>query len=166
MNTQNITLIGMTSCGKTTLGKKLAYEYGMNFVDFDEVITSKYDRVINQQGESKFKEIEEHTMLQANGTNTIFACGGSAVYSENAMNHLKSISKIIYLKVPLEIIKTRLGVNSAKQIIGSKSKTLQEIYNEREPLYQKYSNATVEVNTNSISRQYVAVRAQVVKILT
>ena len=75
--------------------------------------------------------------------------GGSIVYKEDAMKAIKKAGRVIWIKPPIEVIAERLG-REPKAILGLKEKTLEEIYEERVPLYEKYADIVlVPKNTNS-----------------
>ena len=145
----------MPASGKTYLGRKLAEKYRKRWVDLD---TADYDEALRNGGtEKNFLELEEAVLLQADGNNAVFGCGGSSVYSVKGMNHLKSISEIIYLKLPYEIIKERLG-NQYQQrgIVGSTEFTLRELYDKRIKLYEEFADFTVASDKNSTDKQFAA----------
>src|SRR3989344_8595530 len=108
-----ITLIGMPGSGKSTVGKILAEKLSYQFIDLDKLILEKegksHDRILAEKGEQALKKTEERLTLELNIAKTIFAPGGSIVYSYPAMEKLAKESQIFYLYLPLEEIKKRLG---------------------------------------------------------
>ncbi|NYT18836.1 MAG: shikimate kinase, partial [Methanosarcinales archaeon] len=74
--------------------------------------------------------------------NCIIATGGSMIYSEAAMEHLRSISTIVYLDAPFERIARRIDP-SKRGVVGLKDKNLKELYNERRVLYEKYRDVHI-----------------------
>ncbi|MBI5046038.1 MAG: shikimate kinase [Candidatus Niyogibacteria bacterium] len=147
----NFTLIGMPAAGKSFLGKKLAERAGFAFLDMDEVMEKEYGEKITaiaaKLGDAEFikKESEVAIANTARESNFVISTGGSMVYSDNAMRHLREISKIIYLRVPLSTIKGRIG-GAPRGIIGLHAKTLKELYEERCILYEKYADATFDAD--------------------
>lgn len=146
----NVALIGMSGVGKSRTGKLLAEKLGYNFIDIDKVMEQekgkKVQEIINTLGETKFLEAEEKTVLSIkNPQNTIFAPGGSVIYSDKAMKHLKSIGKIVFLNAPLEEIRRRTPDFSARGIVGLMGKTVEALFEERLPLYRKYADLTVDL---------------------
>ena len=69
----------------------------------------RLSQIIRQEGIERFKEIENRVNASIQSENTVIATGGSVVYCEEAMQHLKSIGKVVYLKVSLEALSKRLG---------------------------------------------------------
>ena len=146
----NIVLIGMPSSGKSTLGVLLAKRLGLRFVDSDLLIQESEGKLLHQliseHGNGGFLEIENRVNENIEETGAVIATGGSVVYCEGAMEHLKSIGKVVYLYAPLEEIKRRLGDYSHRGVIMRHGSTLDDMYAEREPLYEKYADITADVS--------------------
>jgi shikimate kinase len=150
----NITLIGMSGVGKSRIGKLLAEKIGYNFIDIDKVMEQecgkRVQEIINSLGETKFLEAEEKTVLSITKPyNTVFAPGGSVIYSDKAMKHLRSIGKIVFLNAPLADIRRRTPDFSARGIVGLKGKTVESLFEERLPLYRKYADITIDLQQSS-----------------
>ena len=82
--------------------------------------------------------------------NTVIATGGSAVYSAKAMQHLKQIATIIYLQVELEEITARMTDIRTRGVVVKEGQTLQNLYNERKELYEKYADITINEKNKSL----------------
>lgn len=140
----NIILIGMPGCGKSTVGVVLAKALGMDFVDSDLVIQSTMhatlSQLIEQHGDDGFREIENRVNASLDMQNSVIATGGSVVYGREAMEHLKSIGKVVYLRLTCENIAERLGDLHARGVTIKPGWTLQDLYNERCPLYEQYAD--------------------------
>ena len=106
---KNIILIGMAGSGKSTIGVLLAKSLGMPFIDTDLIIQERENKllqdIINQYGIEEFLKIEEKALLSLNLHGTVIATGGSAVYSSQAMSHLKKNGRAVYIKVGYDEIK-------------------------------------------------------------
>ena len=103
----SISLIGMAGAGKTTVGKILSSNFSFQFIDSDKIIENLYgktQKIIDTQGNERFKAIEEEVLLSIAFDKTVLSTGGSAVFSVPAMEYLKESSEIIYLDVPLSLI--------------------------------------------------------------
>ncbi|NIK79764.1 shikimate kinase [Paenibacillus castaneae] len=152
----NIVLIGMSGAGKSTLGVLLAKALGMEFVDTDIVIQQQDGRllqgIIDDDGIQKFMETEEQIVSELQLKNCVISTGGSVVYSEKAMHALKQGGLIIYLHVPYEEIKKRLVNITTRGIVMKRGNHLQDIYEERIPLYLKYCDNTVDCSNMSIEQ--------------
>lgn len=144
----NITLIGMPGVGKSTLGVVLAKVLGYQFIDADLLIQKEEKRklsvIIEQEGPEGFKKIENRINASIEAENTVIATGGSVVYCEEAMEHLKSIGKVVYLKLSLKPLSRRLGNLKGRGVLLKEGQTLRDLYRERIPLYEKYADITVD----------------------
>jgi threonine synthase len=156
---KNITLIGMPASGKSTLGKLLASKMNKLFVDTDTVIEQANNcrlAEITKQGNDIFLDIEEKTILNLQCKNTIIATGGSVVYSDKAMKYLKRISTIVYLDVSLKLLLERLNNVIERGVVLKAGQTIEDLFNERTPLYEQYSQIKVPSSSvNNIINRYI-----------
>jgi shikimate kinase len=140
---KNIVLIGMP-----TVGVLLAKRLGRYFLDTDVFIQALVGRtlqeIIDTNGLEKFCRLEAEHIICIDRTNCVVATGGSAVYSEDAMNHLKETSTIIYLNLPLDMIKRRLADLNVRGVVISEGKTLDDLYKQQTPLYKKWADITID----------------------
>lgn len=143
----SIILIGMPSCGKSTLGVLLAKKLGMEFIDSDLLIQSKYKKLLHEliaeQGNEGFLALEAEVNCSIQATDAVIATGGSAVYSERAMRHLAGLGKIVYIHISYEEMAARLGDYAHRGVVMPNGYTLRDLYDERTALYQKYAHVTV-----------------------
>ena len=144
----NITLIGMAGVGKSFIGQELARVLHYGFIDIDEMIEKKFDRtlqeIVDHFGEQRFLKIEEQAILDLGDIDhCVISPGGSAVYSVKAMEFLRKNSIVLFLDASFESIKNRVHNESTRGIIGLKKRKLKDLYMERRPLYQKYSEITI-----------------------
>ncbi len=150
----NIVLIGMPSCGKSTIGVVLAKVMGYQFIDSDLVIQQETGRLLNEiiedDGLDVFNKIENDVNLSLDYDKAIIATGGSVVYGEEAMEHLRSIGTIVYIELPYEVLQERIGDLSARGVSIKKGQTFKELYDERRPLYEKYADITISTYGMSI----------------
>jgi len=148
MENKNITFIGMPGCGKSTLGVLLAKALNLRFVDTDLLIQQKYRKylwqLIEEHGIEAFKRMEASVLLSLDCECTCIATGGSAVYSDEAMRHLKRISKIVFIDLPCEEIQRRVADIKGRGVVIEKGKTLSVLYGERRPLYLRYADITID----------------------
>ncbi len=152
MDPKNVSLIGLPSSGKSSVGVILAKMLAFEFVDTDILIQVKYNatlrEIVNREGYLKLREIEEKVMLELNCRRCVIATGGSVVYSEKAMEHLRNISTVVYLKIGFDEMVRRLGDYSNRGLAKPKEQTLKELYEERVALYERYAHFTV-INNGS-----------------
>ena len=146
----NLTLIGMPGSGKSTIGIILAKNLGLGFIDTDVLIQinqqKPLQRIIDESDHLNLRAIEEEEILKINIENHVIATGGSVAYSEQAMAHLLDISKIIFLDVNFEEIVKRIHNVETRGIAKSKNQTFKELFEERQILYKKYAELTVDCN--------------------
>ena len=151
-----IALIGMPGAGKSTVGVVLAKVMGYRFVDSDLVIQEKTGKllseIIEERGTEGFLEVEDRINAGLICEKSVIATGGSVVYCKNAMEHLKEISTVIYLKLPYERVEKRLGNLKDRGVALKEGQTLKDLYEERCPLYEKYADVVVEADTTSVER--------------
>ena len=148
MGLKNIILIGMPACGKSSVGVILAKTAAMSFVDTDLLLQEKEGRklqyIIDNQGMDEFLKIEERILSSVNAENAVISTGGSAVYSERAMAHLKSVGTVVYLKLSLSEIDRRLKNIKTRGIAMGPGETLADLYDYRVPLYERYADITID----------------------
>ena len=146
----NIILIGMPACGKSTVGVVLAKTMNKGFVDTDLLIQQKEGRrlqeIIDAEGNDYFRRVERSVLLDFNGSGQVVATGGSAVYFEDAMEHFRRDGVVVYLKVSLDNILERMNNIQTRGISIDKGQTIEELYLERAPLYEKYADITVDAD--------------------
>lgn len=144
----NIVLIGMPGVGKSTLGVILAKIIGYRFLDADLVIQEREGKllreIIDEVGVDGFMQIENEVNASLNCKKTIIATGGSVVYGKEAMEHLKSIGKVFYLKAEYADISSRLSNLKGRGVVLKEGQNLEELYKERVPLYEKYADYIVD----------------------
>lgn len=148
MTKDNVVLIGMPGAGKSTVGVVLAKKMGYGFVDSDLVIQEKFGKLlhelIEEHGVEGFWKVENEVNASINRHKCVIATGGSAVYGEEAMEHLREIGTVIYLKLPYHEVAERLGDLNARGVTMFPGQTLKDLYEERTPLYEKYAHIVVD----------------------
>ena len=143
----NITLIGMPGSGKSTIGVLLAKRLGYSFVDVDIVIQEKTGKLLREimaeQGIDGFLKLEEQINQGLQAKHSVIAPGGSVIYGEQAMAHLREISRLVYLKLSYEELEKRLGDLTDRGVAIRPGMTLRGLYDERVPLYERYADITI-----------------------
>ncbi|MCH5288115.1 MAG: shikimate kinase [Christensenellaceae bacterium] len=144
---RNIVLIGMPGCGKSTVGVVLAKNLAMEFIDSDLVIQRemgmRLSELIDRYGDDGFREIENRVNSGIQAENSVIATGGSVVYGEEAMAHLKGIGTVVYLKLSYPQVEDRLGDLHARGVSVKPGQTLRDLYEERCPLYESWADIVV-----------------------
>ncbi|HOJ78390.1 MAG TPA: shikimate kinase [Bacillota bacterium] len=151
---KNIVLIGMPGSGKSTIGVLLAKAIGMAFIDTDLLIQQQENRllqdIISEQGIAGFLAIEEAVLLKLEVVNTVVATGGSVIYSNKAMEHLKRNNLVVYLHVDYPELEQRITDMDTRGIVMTKGQKLVDVYNERIEYYQKYADLMLDSTGISI----------------
>ncbi len=154
----NITLIGMPGAGKSTVGVILAKMLSYKFIDTDITIQTVHKTtlqdIVDRFGHLKLRKIEESITCSINTENSVISTGGSVIYSKKAMEHLKSISKIIFLDVDYENLLKRINNFDSRGLAKSRDQTFLDLYRERNVLYKKYAQVTIDCN--AVSQENVA----------
>ena len=157
----NIILIGMPASGKSTVGVILAKLLGFDFIDTDLLIQrrehQRLSEIISTRGLTAFLAAEEAACLSLKASHSVIATGGSVVYSEAAMAHLKSMGTVVCLAVDFEELEGRLHDIQRRGVALRPGQTLEELYVERVLLYQKYADITVEEGTGGLEETVKAV---------
>ncbi|NMT64471.1 shikimate kinase [Marinobacter orientalis] len=129
----------MPGSGKSTVGVLLAKRLGLGFVDTDLLIQQEAGRtlqeIVDGDGYQALRRIEEQVLLKLDVRHQVISTGGSAVYSEPAMQHLKADGVVVFLDIPLDIVLDRIGDHSARGISRRPDQSLEELFNERFELY-------------------------------
>jgi len=144
----NVILVGMPACGKSTIGVVLAKTMNKGFVDTDLLIQQREGKtlqnIINEHGNDYFHQIEESVLLDLDVNNYVIATGGSAIYFDRAMEHLKEKGKVVYIKVSLGTILERLNNIKTRGVTLGKGQTIEDLYHQRVPLYEKHADLVIE----------------------
>ncbi|BAK47137.1 MAG: shikimate kinase [Lachnospiraceae bacterium] len=161
----NIILIGMPGVGKSTVGVILAKILGYQFVDSDLVIQQetgkKLREIIAEQGTDGFIQTENRINAALRAERSVIATGGSVVYGKEAMEHLKDIGVVVYIKQNLWHLKKRLRNIKGRGVVLKKGQTLDSLYEERAVLYEKYADVIVDEHGLDVEQTIEAVQQAV-----
>ena len=132
---QNIVLIGMPGCGKTTIGKALAETLDKEFIDTDDEIVKQVGisipEIFKTQGEKVFREIESQVISEISARQgRVIATGGGAVLNSRNVELLKENGKVIFLDKDIDDI-----VTTSDRPLSSNKQDLQKRYDERYEIY-------------------------------
>ncbi len=162
----NVVLIGMPGSGKSTCGVVAAKMLLKNFFDTDLLIQNiegiSLQNIIDTKGNAYFEQAEENAILELDIQGTVIATGGSVIYSDKSMEHLKSLGKIIYLHLDYEHMCQRISNLSTRGVLIKNGETLRDMYDERLPLYKRWSDAVIDCNHNTVE-QTAALIADIAK---
>jgi len=153
-----IILIGPMGSGKTTIGEKLSLDFNLPFRDTDQMIVSQSGREISdifiEDGEDSFRALEKIILRTALlEDQTILSLGGGACVSIDAQSALRASGAfIIYLKISLSQVSSRVGFNQGRPLLmGNPRAQWQLLMNDRAPIYEGIADYIVEVDNKSAS---------------
>lgn len=145
---ENIVLIGMPTCGKTTVGRLLAQKTGRPFADTDALLAMKIGSVpdyIRLHGESAFRTVERETTAEiARKSGHIIATGGGAILSPENLRALRRNGRLIFLDRSLQNLRP-----SPNRPLSSTPEKLKALYETRYPLYRAAADITVPADRSA-----------------
>jgi shikimate kinase len=137
----------MPGAGKSTVGVILAKQTLRDFVDTDVLIQTIQGRtlqdIVDTDGYAVLRKIEEEVLRGLSVRNCVIATGGSAVYSDSAMSHLKSDGLVVFLDVDLTTLASRIHDYSTRGLAKRADQDFADMFHERVALYLKYSDITI-----------------------
>ena len=144
----SIILIGMPGVGKSTIGPLLAQRTGRLFLDCDALLTQRERRglqeIIDSDGHLALRAIEERLLMEISVRRHVIATGGSAIYSGQAMRHLKTLGRVVWLRLDLAELTRRIDNFATRGLAKRPEQTLADLYEERQPLYQCHAEVVVD----------------------
>lgn len=145
MNKKNIVLIGMPSSGKTTVGQLLAASLNLGFTDTDTLVMELANmtprELVEEKGVEEFHRIQEQAVTGLEQEGYVIATGGSVIFSNASMTHLKRNGMVVYLQTDFSELENRL--DQSRHFAKNSQQSLKELYLERIPLYEKYADFTI-----------------------
>ncbi|WP_027723145.1 homoserine kinase [Maridesulfovibrio zosterae] len=146
----SVCLIGMAGAGKSTLAPLLAARLGWEYIDTDSVIEAYYGRplqdIVDELGVPEFRKAEDYILSSLGVVRSVVSTGGSVIYGENAMNRISSLGPVIYLRISSETCVERVGGGEGRGLARMPGQSLESLYEERAPLYEKYSDFAVDTD--------------------
>ena len=163
MSKSNIVLIGMPGVGKSTLGVLLAKHLAYDFIDTDLLIQNYCEMnlqdYIDKFGAHAFRDLETKILTELECEHSIISTGGSAIYSEEGMTHLKTIADVVYLKCSLADLEKNITNFEDRGLVmkDRPASTLGELFDERLPYYSNWSDLTIELSGQALDEAYCSV---------
>lgn len=165
----NIVLIGMPGAGKSTVGVVLAKILGLQFIDSDLLIQEQEQcllrEIIERDGLEGLISIEEQVNSEIQTDHSVIATGGSVIYGAKAMEHLREIGVVVYIKLSYETIEKRLGNIKQRGVVFREGQTLKSLYEERCPLYEKYAHIIVDSENLTLEEVMEKIKTETLKRL-
>lgn len=154
----NIILIGMAGAGKSTIGPVLARLSKKSFIDTDDLIAVQTGMALqdylNRVGRVQFQQQEEQTLLTITLDNHVIATGGSAIYSNAGMKHLKATGPLVLLEVDLETLEQRVNNPDSRGLVNPEAGSFRDLFYARRRLYHRW--ADIRINAASGSPEDIA----------
>ena len=158
---QNVVLIGMPGCGKSTIGKRLASQLSKRFIDTDEEILKQIGISIpeffERYGESKFREIETKIIKELSAVqNAVIATGGGAVLNTANIDFLKENGVVFFIDRPFQNL-----VYSSDRPLSSSRDMMKKRYDERYDLYKACADKIIkttqilEDNITAVKKEFL-----------
>ena len=158
----NIILIGMPGSGKSTVGVVLAKTLGMDFLDGDLLIQQRegalLQEILDERGVEAFLDLEGEVLSAIRCRRTVIAPGGSCICREGAMEHLRRLGTVVYLKLSYDEVVGRIHNPDSRGIALQPGQTLKDVYDYRTPLYETYAHLTVDVDGQTLLASVQAVK--------
>ncbi|WP_233201829.1 shikimate kinase [Cryobacterium sp. Y11] len=143
-----IVFIGPMAAGKTRIGRRVARDLNLPFIDTDKRIVESYgpiSEIFAREGEEYFRIIEREAVDGALGEPAVISLGGGAVLHAETQADLESVT-VIYLSVTRAAVEARLGGNKRPLLAGGIT-DWERIYNLRRPTYEAL--ATIRLDTSN-----------------
>ena len=138
----------LVSRGEYFAAELMADYLGYGFLDTDLVIQQRegllLQDILDQFGVKHFLQVEEEAIRTVDCRRTVIAPGGSAVCREGTMAHLKELGPVVYLRVPMEELTSRIQNLATRGIAMEPGQTLADVLAQRAPLYERYADLTVD----------------------
>ena len=158
-------ITGVPGAGKSTVGVLLAKALKMPFIDTDLLIQRQEDsylqELIDTRGIDAFIQIEENIILSLDVRNNVIATGGSVIYSESAIEHLRANGILVLLDTKMYQLERRLKNTQTRGIAMKGHQSLASLYNERMPLYRKYADLIIDCSKKHIDTIVLEIKEKV-----
>lgn len=152
----------MPGSGKTTIGKILANLLGWTFADCDYLIEALYGArlqdITDSLGKNAFLDAEGEVIKTFTASSCVIATGGSAIYRPEAIQNLRAMGPLVYLKTPPEIILERISLNPERGIALGPGETVEVLFEQRLPLYENAADFTCDTGGCSPEECALAIR--------
>jgi shikimate kinase len=152
-----ISLVGLPGSGKSTVGRQLARRLQLPFADSDHVIEQRLGCSIREfferEGEERFRDVEEQVLDELTGQSGVLSTGGGAVLRVSNREHLRTRSKVVYLKSMPEELLRRLRHDTQRPLlqVDDPLQRLRDLYARRDPLYRETAHFVIETGRPSVA---------------
>ena len=154
---KNIVLTGFMGAGKNVIGKKLAQELGLKFVNTDDIIEKKegitISEIFEKFGEKHFRKLEKKVVKKvAQGKDQVISTGGGVVLDQENISNLRKNGVIICLWASPEMIRERTEKEIHRPLLErvNREKRIKELLDSRKPFYEKSADYIVDTSHLSV----------------
>ena len=146
-----IYLCGFMGCGKTTVGRVLADMLELGYEDMDAYIEKKagmsIPQIFAEKGEDAFRRMETEAVAELGKSGGVISCGGGAMLKDINAEAAAKYGTVVYIDVPYDVCYGRISGDTNRPIVMANTKeSLEEIYNDRAPLYLAHSQVRTDGN--------------------
>lgn len=154
-----ISLVGMPGSGKSTVGRHVARQLGLEFVDTDHLIEQRIGCSIREyfelHGEPAFRDVEQAVVAEATAMPNVgvLATGGGVVLREANRELLRQRSTVMYLRTTPDDLARRLRNDTHRPLLqggGDAARRLRQLFQERDPLYRRAAHFVIETQRPSV----------------
>ena len=152
-----ISLIGLPGSGKSTVGRQLARQLQLSYIDSDQVIEQRLGCGIREyferEGEERFRDVEESVIDELTQQPGVLSTGGGAVLRPANREHLRARGKVVYLKSTPEELFRRLRHDTSRPLLQTADplERMRELYAVRDPLYRETAHFVIETGRPSVA---------------
>ena len=148
-------LIGLKHCGKTTLGRQLAFVLQQPFIDTDALILQHYPSssiaaLYTQYGEQEFRRMEQQVIQSiAYAHEGVIATGGGSVLNASNVTHLQRLGTLVYLQLSFASWCARLSAQTAPAFLTQEQWPV--VYQQRHAIYQRVAHCIVPIDNSGVA---------------
>lgn len=155
---RHLVLIGLPGAGKTSIGRLLSEATGYPFLDIDEEVERSIGKsipeIFENDGEQVFRQYEADTSyyIVKHHPSSVISAGGGWATNKNAVAHLRSVCRIIYLRVdPVEAYRRVRGSDVTRPLLAQSNgvERMKQLYNARRAQYEELADVIVDADTSS-----------------
>lgn len=154
----NIYLVGPMGAGKSSIGKRLAKKIKRNFYDCDRVLEERtgvaITTIFELEGEKGFRKRETKILTELSRLNSVVvATGGGVILLESNRKLLKENGQVVYLKASVDTQLKRTRQDKKRPLLQTENRRakLLKLAEQRNPLYERVANITVDTDLQTIS---------------
>ena len=165
----HIVIIGFMGSGKTRVGKRIAKDLGLNFVDLDRTVTAKMKMsvsdIFQKFGEPFFRAMETYIVkgLLDSEERMVISLGAACPCQEQNESYIRQLGTVVYLKGSPEVILGRLREVPGSMLESAGEEKVVRMLNARDPVYQKFADITVQTGVVSFEELVKKIEAELDK---